>query len=298
MNYIAYHLKLPSEFEAVGENLYSQVFPEGFLAESLSDGRILFSGYIETNATIRNNENKLYDKYWLKLISYLKKRDFNYTLKRELYQEKDWVENWQKNYQPVKVGNDWIILPPWKADQVESDHREIIIIDPGQAFGTGSHESTYLALKNLSDLLKDQKVETMLDIGTGSGILAIGGKKLGVKEVMAIDISEAAIENSINNFKHNDLSGEIETAVIDISQSELKKFQLVISNLLAPIIHANFDGIIDRVAYEGFIILSGYIDKQSEKLKTRLLANNFDIIKEIERNEWRSLIARRSDSNA
>ena len=298
MNYIAYHLKLPSEFEAIGEELYSQVFPEGFLAESLSDGRILFSGYIKATDTIINNEDKLHDKYWLKLISFLKKRNFNYTLKRELYQEKNWIENWQDNYQPVRVDSDWIILPPWKIDQVEDDTRETIIIDPGQAFGTGSHESTYLALKSLTDLIKGQMIETMLDIGTGSGILAIAGKKLGVDQVLAIDISEAAIENSINNFKYNDLSGEIETAVVDISQCKTKKFQLVISNLLSPIIHANFEGIISKVADDGFIILSGYIDKQSEKLRTRLLANSFDIIKEIEKNEWRALISRRSDSNA
>ena len=298
MNYIVYHLKLPPEFEAIGEELYSQVFPEGFLAESLSGGRILFSGYIEKTGFGKNNEDKRYDKYWLKLNSYLNKRNFNYTLKRELYKEKDWVENWRDNYQPVEVETDWIILPPWKTDQFEGNDREMIIIDPGQAFGTGSHESTYLALSNLTDLTKKHVIESMFDIGTGSGILAIASKKLGIEQVMAIDISEAAIENCNKNFEHNNLSGEIKTLVGDISQIELKQYGLVISNLLAPIIHANFEGIINKVTSGGFIILSGYIDKQSEELKNRLIDNDFDIRKELERNEWRSLIARRGDRNA
>ena len=298
MNYIAYHLKLPSEFEAIGEELYSQVFPEGFLAEDLSDGRILFSGYIKLTDSLKNNEDKRYDKFWLQLYSYLNKRDFNYTLKRELYQEKNWVDNWQENYQPVEIAADWIILPPWKVDQVEDTDRKKIIIDPGQAFGTGSHESTHLALSNLTDLIKGQMVESMLDIGTGSGVLAIAGRKLGIGEVIAIDISEAAIENCLKNIEYNRLTGEIETLVVDISQTELKKYELVISNLLAPLIHANFESIIKKVAMDGFIILSGYIDKQSEELKARLIDNNFDLIKEIERNEWSSLIARRSDENA
>ncbi|MFN2362698.1 MAG: 50S ribosomal protein L11 methyltransferase [Halarsenatibacteraceae bacterium] len=298
MNYIAYHLKLPSEFEAVGEELYSQVFPEGFLAEDLSDGRILFSGYIEITDSLKINEDKRYDKFWLQLNSYLNKRNFNYTLKRELYKEKDWVDNWRENYQPVKVGADWIILPPWKIDQVKDNSSKKIIIDPGQAFGTGSHESTYLALSNLTDLVKGQLVESMLDIGTGSGVLAIAGRKLGIKKVIAIDISEDAIENCLKNFEYNRLAGEIVTLVADISQTELKKYELVISNLLAPIIHANFESIINKVAASGFIILSGYIDKQSRELKARLKDNDFDLIKEIERNEWASLIARRSDKNA
>ncbi|MFW5993678.1 MAG: 50S ribosomal protein L11 methyltransferase [Halanaerobiaceae bacterium] len=297
MKYIAYHLKLPSEFEAIGEELYSQVFPEGFLAESLSDGRILFSGYIEMNIPL-NNKNKRYDKYWLKLNSYLKKKEFNYTLKRELYIEKNWIENWRENYQPIEVGADWIILPPWKIDQIKDSGKEQIIIDPGQAFGTGSHESTYLALCNLTELIKGHMVRTMLDIGTGSGILAIAAKKLGIEQVTAIDISETAIENSNKNFKYNNLTGEIETIVCDISQAKLKKYELVVSNLLAPIIHANFENIINRVVSDGFIILSGFINRQSEELRDRLMNNKFDVIKEIEKNEWSSLIARRSGENA
>lgn len=298
MNYIVYHLKLPLEFEALGEELYSQVFPGGFLAEDLSDGRILFSGYIELTDSLKINEDKRYDKFWLQINSYLNKRDVNYTLKRELYQEKDWVDNWRENYQPVEIETDWIILPPWKVGQVEGNKRKKIIIDPGQAFGTGSHESTYLALSNLTDLIEGQMIESMLDIGTGSGVLAIAGRKLGVEEVRAIDISEAAIENCNKNFEYNRLAGEIEALVVEISQAELKRYQLVISNLLAPIIHANFESIINKVAMDGFIILSGYINKQSEELKARLIGNNFDIIKEIEKNEWSSLIARRSGENA
>ncbi len=298
MKYIAYHLKLPLEFEAIGEELYSQVFPEGFLVESLSDGRILFSGYIKETAPITNNEAKPYDKYWLKLNYYLNKRNLNYTLKRELYQEKNWIENWQENYQPVEVGTDWVILPPWKTEEVEYKFREKIIIDPGQAFGTGSHESTYLAIRNLTDLTNEYIVESMLDIGTGSGILAIAGKKLGIEQVLAIDISETAIDNCINNLEYNDLSGDVETVIADISQIKLEEFELVISNLLAPIVHENFENIINKVTSDGFIILSGYINKQSEELRARLVNNNFAIIKEIERNEWQSLIARRSDRNA
>lgn len=298
MNYIVYHLKLPSEFEANGEELYSQVFSEGFLVESLADGRILFSGYRKITGSGEKPEDKRYDKYWLKLNSYLKTGDFSFTLMRELYSEKNWIDNWRENYQPVKVEDDWIILPPWKTDEVKSNSRKKIIIDPGQAFGTGSHESTYLALANLTGLNKETKLKSMLDIGTGSGILAIGGKMLGIEQVMAIDISDVAIENCINNLEYNNLSEEIDTIAGDIGQFELKKFELVISNLLAPLIHGNFKDIINKVTNNGFLILSGYIDKQSEEIKERLIDNGFDIIKEIDKNEWRSLIARRSDGNA
>ncbi len=168
----------------------------------------------------------------------------NLSLLRVEELEEDW-ENWKKGFGPVEV-EDFVILPPWK---------EVIFINPARAFGTGLHPTTQLCLKLLREYVKEG--DRVLDIGTGSGILAIVSKKLGAGEVIAIDISPDAVQECKENSKLNGVSIEcLQSFPSDISGS----FDLVLANLELSIFREELRNIVPRIRSIG--IFSGLYGRE------------------------------------
>ncbi|MGM0419499.1 MAG: 50S ribosomal protein L11 methyltransferase [Bacillota bacterium] len=314
MYYLEYQLTLSSADLSLGEEIFSTLFPAGFITRDLSDGRILFIGYSQHKYEIK--VHKKYDTTWLKLLDYLTavhqrlnsglgRSALSFTLKRVWSESTDWVKNWRENYKAINIAERWLILPPWQqeeyqqleAGKAQEEVIEKIIIDPGQAFGTGGHESTRLALILLTYLAEeaDVKVTSMLDVGTGSGILAIAGARLDIKEIIAVDLAQTAIENCQHNLELNELSERVETRLGDIQDLTLGRFSLVISNLLAVLIHANFEAITDKVKPGGRLILSGFLVSQAEKITARLNENGFVIEETRVQGEWQSVLALRGE---
>jgi ribosomal protein L11 methyltransferase len=180
----------------------------------------------------------------------------------------DWGEQWKKYFKPLRVSKNIIIKPTW--ERYATGGRDIVIdIDPGMAFGTGQHPSTQLCIVAIEELLlKDRSFETwnVLDVGTGTGILAICCAKLGSEKVVAMDIDEKAIEIATENVAINDVEDRIEIIQSDIADYK-GKFNLIVANLTANTLIKLRSHILKMVVPGGYVIASGIIDQNTKDIE-------------------------------
>ncbi len=188
-------------------------------------------------------------------------------LDEKTQQNENWQANWREFFTPVKVGESLIILPSWEKE-LELHGRKPIWIDPGQGFGTGHHASTALALEMLENyLLQSNNIPTsMIDVGIGSGILAIAACRLGIPEVIGVDIEYAAIQVVQSNSEINQLSRKIKA--LHGQPSLLKKpAPLVISNMLFSELHEVRLELVRLTSVGGSLICSGLWNDQDNELR-------------------------------
>lgn len=205
------------------------------------------------------------------------------------YDEEDYQNSWKKYLFVEKVAKNFVIKPTWR--EYKKNENEILIeIDPGLAFGTGSHPTTALCLKFLEEM--DLKNKSFIDIGTGSGILLIAANKLGVENLTGTDIDSVALDvarenlilNKVNINNVNLLNGDL------LSVVENKKFDIVVANILSDVL-INLLADIDMIVKQGSkILFSGIIDDKLELLKKKILNMNFKIIEIKEEKEWRAIL--------
>lgn len=202
--------------------------------------------------------------------------------------EEDWATAWKKYYKPVAVGRHLVIKPSWEEYQ-ERPGDLIIEMDPGMAFGTGTHETTRLCMEILEDYLKGG--ETVFDVGTGSGILAITASKLGAKHVLAIDLDPIAVDSARINVELNKET-EIEVREGNLLDETAQKADVVVANIIADvIIHMATD--LNRVLKEnGLFIGSGIIHGREEEVVIALKKAGFKIVEVRDENDWRAVVAR------
>ena len=225
-------------------------------------------------------------------------------------EDTDWRDNWKQFFKPIRV-EDFLIKPTWenipeelKAEASDGELK-IIEIDPGTAFGTGSHETTQLCMAALKDYIKPG--DKVLDIGTGSGILGIGAIKLGASKVTATELDEMCRPSIMDNISYNDIGedsfklfiGNVigDDAIISAVKAEAASgYDVVIANILAPVIamlaaNGNVDALIKK---GGIFITSGIIDTKLDEVKAAFEANpNWEILKINVKGEWTSIIAER-----
>jgi len=183
----------------------------------------------------------------------------------ENHKNKDWLQEWKRFFYPTKVGEKFIVCPPWDIPE-NNDGFYKIIINPGNGFGSGSHPSTVLALKLLEIYCKntDNSDKSIIDIGTGSGILLIAAKQLGLEKLIGIDIDLPSIYDAQNNFKINGLNG-IQT-VCGSPQSIHHHFDIVISNMMLHEISAVKKELKRLMKTTGVLIISGVYCFQKENI--------------------------------
>ena len=186
---------------------------------------------------------------------------FSWTL-REV-PDADWVRQTQSQFGPIEVGEDMLIVPSWHAGELQAAQEQgrlTIELDPGLAFGTGSHPTTHLCLQWLSRcLLKDA---TVLDYGCGSGILAIAAAKLGAKTVDAVDIDEQAVQSSADNARVNRV--QIQAMLPDMLPAG--QYQVVVANILSNPLKVLAPMLCGRVQSGGHLVLSGVLERQAEEV--------------------------------
>lgn len=217
-------------------------------------------------------------------------------------QDVDWVNNWKQFFKPFRIDDTIVIKPTWETLEEQKENDLVIEIDPGTAFGTGSHETTKLCILALRKYMKPDAV--LLDAGTGSGILAIIAKKLGAKEVLGIDIdvhaTDAAIENAEVNhltIKEGDLSFITGNIIEDGGVRERigkEKFDIVVANILADVIIPLADVIGENLKPGGIFISSGIINTKEEAVREALRKNNFIIEETNHMNDWVSFVAKKN----
>lgn len=212
--------------------------------------------------------------------------------------ELEWINKWKEFFKPFSV-DDILIRPTWENVDNEEDYKMVIKIDPGTAFGTGLHETTQLCIRQLRKYITSDT--NLLDVGCGSGILSIIGRKLGAKNAFGIDIDEAAVIASNENARENEVNDNIKFTCGNIIDDKNVKdeacyecYDIVVANILADIIIPLSKVIAPHLKVGGLFITSGIINTKEEQVKETIEANECLSIKEITRqNDWVSITAER-----
>lgn len=205
----------------------------------------------------------------------------------------DWANEWKKYYKPTKVGKNFIIKPTWEEYDL-SENEVMIELDPGMAFGTGTHETTALCLEALEKLeLKDKLV---FDIGSGSGILSVGALKLGAKKVEAVDIDILGVEATLDNAKLNKVEDRIIVHHGDLCEKLNSKSDVIVANILAHILVKLLGDISKFIKDDGIFVGSGIIDSKYKDVEDALIESNFEILEVNKNKDWVCVIARRKNA--
>lgn len=205
--------------------------------------------------------------------------------------EQDWSTSWKEYYHPVKISNRFTIVPTWEDYQpVESDEL-IIELDPGMAFGTGTHPTTVMSLQALEKHVND--TVNVIDVGTGSGVLAIGAALLGAKHVHALDLDEVAVRSAIENVELNHVSNQIDVVQGDLLDTVKEPAEVVVANILAEIILTFVEDAYMIVKPGGIYITSGIIEGCKEDVKQALIEAGFEIDEVMMMEDWVTIVSRK-----
>ena len=215
--------------------------------------------------------------------------------------EEDWANAWKQYFKHIRVSERLTIKPTWEDYTPESDIEKIIELDPGMAFGTGTHPTTSLCLRTLETVIKGG--EEVIDVGTGSGILAIGAIKLGAKSVLALDLDPVAVSSAKENTHLNGLEQEItvfESDLLSVLKADATTklnvtlpVQVVVANILAEIILLFIEDVYEALTPDGVYIASGIYKNKEDVVREALEAAGF-IIEGAHRDEdWIAFVARK-----
>lgn len=244
------------------------------------DGKAQVKGYFEVN-NIQEVLSELDKK-----LAFLKENcPFDYgtlDISKTLVDDEDWVNNWKQYYKPIQEGR-VTIVPEW-IDYEAKEGEYIVKIDPGMAFGTGEHESTKMCLMLLQALGVEDK--SVIDVGTGSGILALASAKLGAKFVEAYDIDDNAVKSAKENCVLNNLQDKIYVANANLLDKTTGKFDIVLANITADVLIMLSNSLGDYLKKDGIVIISGIILKREDDVKKAFEDNGFKVLQRINMGEW------------
>jgi ribosomal protein L11 methyltransferase len=203
----------------------------------------------------------------------------------------DWDEAWKKYYKPTHVGQNIVIKPSWE-DYTQKDNEVVIELDPGMAFGTGTHETTALCLEMLEQHIKHGCA--VIDVGCGSGVLSIAAAKLGASRVFAIDKDEVAVEAAIKNAKKNRVDSILQVVKGNKLHNISCKADIIVANIVAEVI-IDLSRDVPLFLNEGGVFLaSGIIKERKFSVIDALERNGFDLIGQTEKGEWVALASRQA----
>ncbi len=237
--------------------------------------------YIDESVTEHSEfvEFKCYIDDTDSLMKYIEKNsNFKVEFNERKIEEIDYENDWKKYFKPIIVTDNLIVEPKWDVKNENS-----IIINPGMAFGTGSHETTFLMLKEIENI---KPHGTVLDIGTGSGILAIAAAKYFGCKVDAYEIDDLAIKSAVENLDLNHVSDKIRLIKKDFRDDEVVVYDYIFSNIYAETLVDMMNGFSKRIRKDGIIILSGIIDDKDKLVENAMIKNNFKVLSKEKLNEW------------
>ncbi len=260
--------------EAVAEALRPFAYQDGVVLEQLGDANSLDPAALEPEVTVKiylpeGEDTPARRRKIEEVVYYLGRL---YPIPEPIFrqlQEEDWANAWKKNYHPFRVGQRVWIRPSWLDEADDADENDVILtLDPGMAFGTGLHPTTQMCLQGLELLV--QSGLSLLDVGTGSGILAILAAKLGARPIVGVDTDELAVKTAVANVQQNHVDDYIHIEQGSLTSIEQKSWDIVTVNILAPVIMTMLaqDDLLGYVRANGRLILSGIIDEQAEAVKT------------------------------
>jgi len=266
--------------------------------EGTPTGPIVVRAYLPADDRLEETRHKIEESlFYLGMIQ---------PLPAPVYQpiaDQNWMEAWKEHYQPIPIGKKLIIVPAW-LDSPDAK-RIPIKIDPGMAFGTGTHPTTQLCLELIEEffdqtLTANRQSLTAIDVGCGSGILSVAALKLGADFALGVDIDETSVKASRENADANGIAAErFDIGLGSVTEVlagnfRVKNAPLVVANILAPIILRLFGlGLADLVAPGGVLILSGILAEQAESVVTAAQAKGLELVEQKQMGDWVALMCQR-----
>jgi len=205
--------------------------------------------------------------------------------------EENWATAWKKYYHPLQVTRFLTVVPSWEEYELKHADERVIRLDPGLAFGTGTHPTTMLSLQALETYIRGN--ETILDVGTGSGVLSIASKALGAKHVHAYDLDDVAVKSAMDNIKLNDYAKDVTVKANDLLKGVTIEADIVVANILSEIIVPLIPEAYDVLKPGGLFLTSGIIEDKKELILSEQKKQGFTIIQVQQMKDWCSIVAQK-----
>ncbi|MEB2332858.1 MAG: 50S ribosomal protein L11 methyltransferase [Anaerolineaceae bacterium] len=313
MNWLEVSMTVDGELAESVADVFARFAPNGVMTEQgvkyndeedagTPTGPITVRAYLEVNDQLEETRQKLEESlFYLGMIQPLP------TPVYKQIADQNWMEAWKQHYKPIRIGKRLLILPAWM--ESTEPNRVAIKIDPGMAFGTGTHPTTQLCLELMEIVFEERRKKkeidsflfplSCIDVGCGSGILSIAAIKLGAEKVLGVDIDSESIVNSRENAKTNGVWEELILGVGSVAEIlegrfPLKSAPLVVANILAPVIVRLFEaGLADLVEPHGAIILSGILQEREENVVKAGQAKSLRLSERRQMGDWVALTMNR-----
>ena len=305
MNWTEITVTVPAEFTDTASAIANMTVPYGIYIEDYSDLEqsawdIAHIDLIDEDLIAKDRKKSIIHIYISECDNAAEALEF---LKERLSAEKipfksgavgvddsDWNENWKKYFHTIEIGNKLAVVPSWeKYDNPMG--RTVLNIDPGAAFGTGTHATTSLCLEILDEAV--EKSVKVLDIGCGSGILAIASVLLGAEFATGVDIDAQSVKTAKENAEINHLSDKTEFFVGDLADKVKGKYNIVCANIVADVIIRLLPDVGQFMEDDGILIVSGIIDIRKEDVLRAVAENGFKIEKEAYRENWCAFVLKK-----
>lgn len=273
----------PLDIENLNQSEEDWDFIDSSLINLKVDGLLIkayFSEEEDLDAKVNNIRNSIRNH------TMLNENDHKITITK--VDEDDWAESWKQYYKPLRIGENIIIKPTWEDYEVK-ENDIIIELDPGMAFGTGTHETTKMCTEALEEYVKDGKI--VYDIGSGSGILSIVAAKLGAKKVIGVDLDLLCVKVANENIKINDVNNIVEIKHGDLLEVIDDKADIIVSNIIAEVIAGMTKDLKAYLNDGGIFIASGIILEKLHLVEDSLIKSGFKIIEIKKTNVWACVIA-------
>lgn len=304
MNWTEITIKVPQKDTDLAAAIANMTVPYGIYIEDYSDleekaEEIAHINLIDEELLARDRTFSLIHIYIsecdnaLEAVEFLKERFCAENIDFEVgsigVDDSDWNENWKKYFHTSKIGNKLVIVPSWE-EYENNEGRVVLNIDPGAAFGTGTHATTSLCLGLLEDYINDDT--DMLDIGTGSGILSIASVLLGAKTAIGVDIDAQSVKTAKENAEINNVSDKCEFIVGDLADKISGRFNVICANIVADVIIKLFDDVENFLSEDGVFIISGIIDMRKDDVLKKAADKGFTICEEMYKDNWCAFVCK------
>jgi len=298
MNWTEITVNVPQEFCDTAAAIANMTVPYGIYIEDYSDleenaWEIAHIDLIDEELIARDRKNAIIHIYIsecdnaAEALEFLKERFTAEGVSFEVgsvgVDDNDWNENWKKYFHTIEIGEKLAVVPSWE-NYENKDSRTVLSIDPGAAFGTGTHATTSLCLEVLDSQIKG--TEKVLDIGTGSGILAIASVLLGAEKAFGVDIDAQSVKTAKENAEINNISEKVEFIVGDLADKVKGKYNIVCANIVADVIIKLLPDVAQFMEEDAVLIVSGIIDIRKEDVLKAVAENGFIVKEEKYRDNW------------
>lgn len=277
----------PTDLQADWDNVYGELYELN--PNDYPDDGVIIKAYLPVNSFLKETFEAVKESI-LKLPLYGIDIGKSHLSMNEI-DEEEWSTSWKKYYHPVKVSEKCTIVPTWETYEPVLSDEIIIELDPGMAFGTGTHPTTVLCIQALERVVAKQ--DQVIDVGTGSGVLSIAAAMLGAGKVYALDLDEVAVRVAKENVRHNRCHHIVEVTQNNLLEGSFPKADVIVANILADVIIGFTNEAAKYVKKDGYFIASGIILQKKAAVQEAMIASGF-LIEEVNvMEDWAAIIAKR-----